>query len=344
MFQSRIEGIILQPTTQEFESQAVLNPAGVAKDGVIHLFYRAVRPGNFSTIGHCLLSVDNQILQRESKPLLVPEHPYEAQGLEDPRIVFLDDVYYMFYTAYDGKNAMLALATSPDLEHWTKQGVISPHLTYDEAEDIFHHLNLDERYFAFEAYYKHLAGRDVLLWEKDSFLLPQKINGQFALFHRILPGIQLIKFNNFSDLTESFWRAHLREIDRHIVLEPKFAWESRNIGGGCPPLPTLAGWLFIYHAVEQLPTGFIYHAGAALLDKTNPQRVIGRLSQPLFSPQEPWEKEGRVANVVFPTSALIRHSRVYVYYGAADSLIACKSFDLNELLLALTQYGEESQS
>jgi predicted GH43/DUF377 family glycosyl hydrolase len=63
--------------------------------------------------------------------------------------------------------------------------------------------------------------------------------------------------------------------------------------------------------------------------------VIGRLKQPLFSPTEPWEHEGDVPDVVFPTGAIIKDGRIYIYYGAADKLIAAKSFDLDELLTEL---------
>ncbi len=64
-------------------------------------------------------------------------------------------------------------------------------------------------------------------------------------------------------------------------------------------------------------------------------KVIGRLKPPLFSPEETWEKIGNVDNVVFPTGAVVRNGRVYIYYGAADKLIAARSVDLAELLTKL---------
>lgn len=121
------------------------------------------------------------------------------------------------------------------------------------------------------------------------------------------------------------------------MLEPKFQFENRYIGGGCPPIETAAGWLIIYHAVEDSSFGKIYHATAALLDLKNPQKVLGRLTEPLFSPQASWEKIGVTNNVVFPTGAVVRDKRLYIYYGAADKLIASKSVDLTELLTELTK-------
>ena len=43
--------------------------------------------------------------------------------------------------------------------------------------------------FFFESYFKDTVGPDVLLWEKDAFIFPKKINNQFALVHSIYPDI-----------------------------------------------------------------------------------------------------------------------------------------------------------
>ncbi|MFA5357260.1 MAG: pesticidal protein Cry7Aa, partial [Candidatus Omnitrophota bacterium] len=71
------------------------------------------------------------------------------------------------------------------------------------------------------------------------------------------------------------------------------------------------------------------------LDLDDPAKVIGRLKRPLFSPTEDWEKQGDVNNVVFPTGTVLKDGRLYIYYGAADKLIAAKSVDMNELLREL---------
>ena len=61
---------------------------------------------------------------------MVPEFEFESHGVEDARIVKIDDLYYMTYTGYDGTNARGALATSKDLMHFKKQGIIVPPITY----------------------------------------------------------------------------------------------------------------------------------------------------------------------------------------------------------------------
>ena len=102
MIDIKKEGIILSKTSLDFENEAVLNPAAIREGDNVHLFYRAVREGNFSSIGYCRLDGPLTVAERWDKPILVPEFDYESHGVEDPRIVKIDDLYYMTYTAYDG--------------------------------------------------------------------------------------------------------------------------------------------------------------------------------------------------------------------------------------------------
>jgi len=328
------EGIILEKTNLEFENKGVLNPACIQVDDITHMFYRASNHNEVSSIGYCQLK-NNKVVKRLKEPVLFPEYDYEKKGVEDPRITLLEGIYYLFYTAYDGKNALIAYATSKNLVHFVKQGFISPKISYDEAEDIFRESKIRERYSMFEMFYKEKGGQDILLFEKDAALFPEKINNQFALFYRILPGIQIIYFNKFSELTTDYWRDYFKNLGDYIALDPLYWFENRNIGGGCPPIKTKDGWLIIYHAVEDTPLGKIYHAAAALLDLKNPLKILGRLAEPLFSPNADWEKKGVTNNVVFPTGATVQGNKLYIYYGAADKLIAAKSIDLTELLIEL---------
>lgn len=324
-------GIVLEKTALEFENQAVLNPACIEKDGIIHMFYRAVRTGNFSTIGYCQFK-DGILISRNTEPLLKPEHNYEKHGLEDPKIVFLDGVYYLFYVAYDGKNARVALATSTDLITFEKRGVITSQMSYNKAEDIFKKSKVSKFYTFFERLYRKYNTDKVILWEKDAFIFPEKINGKFALIHRVLPGIQVAYFDSFKELNNKFWSNYFTHLKDFVILEPKFEFENSYIGGGCPPIRLKEGWLLIYHAVQEKNNLKTYSASAALLDINNPTKVLGRLNHPLFTPTENWEKQGDVNNVVFPTSAILNGNKIDIYYGAADSVIAVKTVDLDSLM------------
>lgn len=325
-------GVILSPTKNKFENLAVLNP-GVYQDGeFVHIFYRAINKRHISSIGYAKLKGPTKVVERWDKPIIQKEFDYEKKGCEDPRIVKIRDTFYMTYVAHDGKNAITAYATSKDLKNFEKKGIITPKITYDRVGRIFRKEKLKDRYFMFESFYEEYAGKDVFLWEKDVFLFPEKINGRFAIVHRILPDIQIMYFDNFEQLaSKTFWKKYLENLSKYVILENKYWFESRNIGGGAPPIKTKDGWLIIYHAVEELNKARIYHAAAALLDRKNPLQYKGRLHFPLISPEEKWEKKGFVSNVVFPTGTAIFGKDLYIYYGAADQHIAVAKVNLNKL-------------
>lgn len=338
MFNVHNEGVVLKPAF-DFEEKGVFNPSCIAVNNEVWMYYRAVSNKEISTIGLCKFK-NNELIEHSDKPIMIPEHDYEAVGIEDPRISLVDDTYYMFYTAYDGINAQIAYATTKKLPYFKKQGLLMPKLTYEDAAELWKKTKLSMRYEAFLERYQESRGKDILLWEKDAFLFPEKINGKFALCHRVLPGIQIAYFDKFSDLTREFWEDHFRNLDDHILIEPKYWYDSWNIGGGCPPIKADIGWLFVYHAVETSSSGRTYHASAALLDLKNPQNVIGRLKNPLISPTYRYEKSGIVNNVVFPTSIIEDHNRYYIYHGAGDQYIALKSIDKKELLEALKEVDQ----
>lgn len=337
MIEVRKEGVLLEPTKREFENQAVLNPGCVSKGKDVHMIYRAVRKkGMASSLGYCRLDGPLQVAERREEPVLRPEKAFEKQGTEDPRIVLLDGKYYLFYTGFDGKNARVAYATSGDMEKWVKRGTLTPEITYDDAEELFHGSKLKDRYYLFESLYEDALGKNVLLWEKDAFLFPKKFGGKYALVHRILPDIQLIYFRDFRELTLDYWKEYIKHLSDYVMLESKYWYESRNIGGGAPPIETREGWLLIYHAVEDTNKERVYRAGAALLDRKDPCKVISHMREPLFSPEKKWELKGDVNNVVFPTGTAVFDGRLYIYYGAADKRIAVASVDMDDLLSELS--------
>jgi predicted GH43/DUF377 family glycosyl hydrolase len=336
-------GIILGPTDNEFENSSVLNP-GIYQDGnTIHVLYRAVEHGNFSTIGYAKMDGPLKVTERHKKPLITRDFEYEKHGVEDARVVKIEDIYYITYTAYDGVNAMGALATSKDLIHFKKHGIITPRVNYKEYENLltFSDDNKNKLNPKYHQYYTLFAQIGLvedklrLLRDKDVVLFPRKINGKFVFLHRIWPGIQIVQFTEWTDLTDSFWEDYLKNLVNHIVLDPKNSCEVSYIGAGAPPIETEFGWLIIYHGVEETTTGKVYHARAALLQLDSPEIELSRLNYPLFSPTMQWEIEGKVSNVVFPTGHALFGNDLYLYYGVADKFIAVAKLDINELLLEL---------
>ena len=79
----------------------------------------------------------------------------------------------------------------------------------------------------------------------------------------------------------------------------------------------------------------IYRVGVALLDKDDPTYVISRLSDPVFEPQEKYELEGQIPNVVFPCGAVLRDDTIFMYYGGGDSVVGLATCSLSKLLSVL---------
>ena len=332
MIKVKKEGILISKSDIAFENEGVLNPAVIIENGFIHLFYRAVSTGNHSTIGYCKLSDPMTIVERSDYPVIVPEFEYESHGVEDPRIVKIEDAFYLTYTAYDGYSALGALAVSQDLKAFSKMGLIVPQVNYKDFKKlVLQSGDVDKKYFRFDQ-------SSLILWDKNVIFFPRKINKKFVFLHRIRPGIQLVSINTIDDLTDEFWNDYFLNFMDHIVLNPSCDHETSYIGGGCPPIETEHGWIFIYHSVRDTIDGFVYSASAALLDLNNPQKEIARLPYPLFEPKEDWEKLGEVNNVCFPTGAIVIENRLYIYYGAADEHIACASLELSDLLNELLKF------
>lgn len=334
-------GIILSPTDKNFESTGVFNPGIYQEGNTIHILYRAVENGNYSSIGYAKTEGPLKVIERKEQPLISRDFDYEKHGVEDPRIVKIEDTYYITYTAYDGINAMGALATSKDLIHFKKHGIITPHKNYQEYENLVNCCDNAKLNPKYHQYYNLFAKIGLvkdefrLLRDKDVVLFPRKINRKFVLLHRIWPGIQIVQFEDWNELTESFWENYIKTLIDHIVLDPRDLFEVNYIGAGGPPIETEFGWLLIYHGVQETTTGKIYHAKAALLQLDRPENEIARLPYPLFSPTKQWEVEGEVSNVVFPTGHALFGNDLYVYYGVADKHIAVAKLDINELLLEL---------
>ncbi len=328
------EGIILEHTNFSFENDAVLNPAVFQEGNTVHLFYRAVKKGNYSSIGYCKLDGPLNVIERNNKPVISPNFDYESHGVEDPRITKIDELYYLSYTAYDGINALGALATSSDLKYFERKGIITPIISYKAFKrlaDCNTELNIK-----YHRYHNHISeNNDVkqkFLWDKNLIFFPRRINEKIFFLHRIRPDIQLASVNEIEELGKAYWENYLLHLHDHILLSSKYEHEISYVGGGCPPIETEAGWLLIYHGVHDTKSGYVYTACAALLDLQDPHIELARLPYPLFKPELDWELTGEVNNVVFPTGRSLFNDTLYIYYGAADKRIAVASLSLKTLI------------
>lgn len=300
-------GIVMKPLKDQFGSFARFNPGIQLKDGVVHMLYRATNSdikdsvNYISYIGYARLDMDTNILYDSNDKVIYPTLPEEVKGCEDPRIVEFEGSYYIFYTAFDGIKARVAIARTDNFEKYEKLGIINN-----------------------------------LYWDKDAFIFPERINGKIAYMHRIDPSIQLDYFESFADLLSvDAWSDYKGRIKNSTIMKSKFFWENKKIGGSVPPIKTANGWLLLYHAVDD---SFVYRGSVALLNLKNPSRVVSRIPYPILEPEEEYELNGDVNNVVFPEGAYINGGELFVYYGAADKYIALAKIGIDELLDELDKY------
>jgi predicted GH43/DUF377 family glycosyl hydrolase len=328
------EGVLLSTTNFDFENEGVLNPGVVREGNAVHLLYRAVRKGNFSSIGYCKLEGPLKVVDRMISPLLSPEYDYEKHGMEDPRMVKIDDTYYLTYIAFDGNDALGAVATSTDLIHFDKKGIIVPQLTCSQFDAIAKGNNND----IIGRYREDYNSPDVILMDKDVVFFPRRVNGKLMFMQRIKPDIQLVAVDSLDDLTDDFWEAYVTNLKDNVMLVSKNLHELAYVGAGCPPIETEHGWLVIYHGVEHFDNGYHYSACAALFDLNDPRKEKARLPYPLFKPDQAFEMAGDVDNVCFPTGTALFDDTLYIYYGAGDDVIAAASVSLKELMTELLTF------
>jgi predicted GH43/DUF377 family glycosyl hydrolase len=134
-----------------------------------------------------------------------------------------------------------------------------------------------------------------------------------------------------------------RFTSHHRLATPVSPWERLKIGAGTPPVLTKHGWLIIYHGVSEATRHgdakhpLCYSAGVMVLSEQHPRVIRYRSIEPVLTPTLPQERDGTVANVVFPTGIDRRDDlgtpdRFDIYYGMADNRIGVARLDLPDQL------------
>ncbi len=286
---SRLHGgePILTPQGDGFEAKGVFNPT-VVRDGDRYvMFYRAQDAKGTSRLG-IATSGDGIHFLREPDPVLGPEAEYELHGgVEDPRLQKIDRTFYLTYTAYNGRDAQLALATSPDLRRWERRGVIMP----------------------------ANAGRWNVKWTKAGAILDEPVNGRYWMYY-------MADARSGSDqmgVAHSEDRLRWTEaLDKPVLARRPGFFDSRVVEPGPSPLMTPEGILLVYNGADDR---LVYRTGWVLFDREDPTRVVARSDTPVFEPQRGWELQGQVPNVVFVEGLVREGNRWLFYYGGADKHI-----------------------
>jgi beta-1,2-mannosidase len=269
------------------------NPAAVRMGGKTVLLFRARDASGTSRIGYAE-STDGRHFTARPDPVLSPEAEYEKDGgVEDPRVILIDATFYLTYTAYNRHDAQLCLATSTDLLHWKRQGVIMP------------------------AY----KGKWNTQWTKSGAILPQRVNGRWWMYYMGTQRDSDGKTRDHMGLASSPDLLHWSDAtDQPVLPRRAGAFDSRVMEPGPAPILTAAGILLLYNGADD---NLVYGPGWILFDAHDPAKLIARSDKPFILPELDWERRGAVPNVIFLEGVVAGRDPLDLtgYYGAADSYI-----------------------
>jgi hypothetical protein len=86
----------------------------------------------------------------------------------------------------------------------------------------------------------------------------------------------------------------------------------------------------IYPTIYQLL--YVIVMGAVLLDLNDPSHVLARSDKPILEPNAEYEKNGFFGDVVFSCGVVVDADVVKMYYGVADTSMACAELSLREIM------------
>ncbi|UEG54923.1 glycoside hydrolase family 130 protein [Mucilaginibacter daejeonensis] len=160
---------------------------------------------------------------------------------------------------------------------------------------------------------------------KNLALFPRKINGKYVMISRIDGCNNYIMYSDKINVWE----------EPAVLQKPKFNWEFIQIGNCGSPIETEDGWLVITHGVGPMRK---YVLGASLLKLDDPAVEIGRLKEPLLTPNAE-EREGYVPNVIYSCGSVVHNHKLILPYGFSDYSTSFAEVDLKTLLNKLKEDG-----
>ncbi len=302
-----------------WENNDTFNPAAAVHKGRIVVLYRAEDKSGVgigkrtSRIGYAW-SRDGLHFKRLGQPVLYPAEDSQKElewpgGCEDPRVAVTEDgLYVMFYTQWNRKKARLSVATSRDLKNWDKHGPV-----FAKA--------YDGRFFDYFCKSASIVTKVV-----DGKQVIAKVGGKYLMYW----GEHFVNLATSDDLVN--WTPLLDDKGDFLKLvTPRRGYFDSDLTEcGPPAVITDKGILLIYNGKnsggknrDRRYTARSYCAGQLLFDINDPTKLIGRLDEPFFVPEAPFEKSGQYPDgTVFVEGLVLYKGHWYLYYGCADSRVA----------------------
>ncbi len=305
----------------QWEALHTFNPAAIVRDFKVYVLYRAEDNSGAMQIGMhtsrlgLAESVDGVHFTRRAEPVFYPaEDDQKARewpgGVEDPRIVELEEgTYVLTYTQWNRQTHSVGIATSSDLEHWTKHG--PAFLTAAGG-----------KYAGLR--YKS-AGIVTRLDEQKGRLIAAKIDGKYWMYW----GEGSIRLATSDDAIH--WTPVEGPDSQPLeILKPRPGrFDSSFPETGPPPMLTDKCIVVLYNGKTR-PRAAIRRWARMLTLPAKPSsmpKIRGassrRPAQPVLKPELPYEKTGQyAAGTTFAEGLVFFHGKWFLYYGCADTLVS----------------------
>lgn len=163
---------------------------------------------------------------------------------------------------------------------------------------------------------------------RNVVIFPEKIGGKYVRLDR--PHSQISNWSIWISYSPDL--VHWGDSKLLIKSEP-YHWDEMKVGPGAPPIKTEKGWLNIYHGVFDTMAGAVYRLGVALHDLDDPSQVISVADPWIVQPEDSWEVNGYVSNVVFTCGAVDEpDGSLKLYWGGADTVMCAGTAQIDELV------------
>ena len=328
--------ILIPCPDHEWESLVTTNPAAWYDEehGRVMLLYRAAGKDAQHRVHLGLATSTNgyDFVRTNDLPVLSPlEDGWDSGTVEDPRIVKFGEHYFITYASVPYRPG----------RYWEVNG--SRQLPGDVPPEapVALRENKTRTGLAITKDFKTIRRvgylTDPVLDDRDVMIFPEKVGCKFVTLHRPIEWVG----EEFGCEQASIWIAFSDDLLEHkrprLLAKPQYPWEMNKIGGAAPPIRTYAGWLTLYHGVDEKGR---YSVGAMLLDLNDPSIVLCRTPEPIMVPEHSYEEEGLYKGICFPCGNVVIDDTLFVYYGGADQFVGVATCSLTLLLDHLGRFKQ----
>ena len=183
-----------------------------------------------------------------------------------------------------------------------------------------------------------LETEDFLHFKVSTLNGPEVRNKGFALFPRMINGLYAMLSRQDNENLYLMYSDNLHFwYTKELIAKPTHSWEFVQIGNCGSPIETDEGWLVLTHGVGPMRK---YAIGAMLLDRDDPSRVLGRLAEPLLTPDES-ERSGYVPNVVYSCGGVIKNKCLIIPYAMSDYASTFATVPVRDVLDAMLENRQQ---